>query len=53
MPAWLDNCVRGILKDPKFKPQKGRTKEESAWAICTAKYNEHKAEIKVLKKKSS
>lgn len=50
MPAWIENCVNGILKNPDFKPKKGRTKEQSAWAICTARYNERKALEKKTKK---
>lgn len=53
MPAQVERCVAAIMKDPKFKPMKGRTKEQSAWAVCNAKYNEQKATIKELKKRSS
>jgi len=38
MPKEYDNCVKGIMGNPKFKPQKGRTKKESAHAICTKKF---------------
>jgi len=32
--AKLESCVRQLVADPKFTPKKGRTKEESAWAVC-------------------
>lgn len=43
MPEQVERCVEAIMRDPDFKPQKGRTKEESAWAVCTAKYQESQA----------
>jgi len=49
MPAFIDKCVNAIMKDPNFKPLKGRSKEESAYAICWSKYNEHKKVIKKLR----
>src|SRR3990167_11144285 len=30
----MEKCVSDLKKNPKFKPQKGKTKEESANAIC-------------------
>lgn len=30
----IEKCVSSIMADPKFKPQKGRTKKESAIAVC-------------------
>jgi len=30
----MEKCVNGIMANSSFKPQKGRTKEESAHAIC-------------------
>ena len=36
-PKQVEECVKSIMADPKFKPQAGRTKEESAWAICQSK----------------
>jgi hypothetical protein len=36
MPQALEDCVQAILSDPDFKPQEGRTREESAYAICQA-----------------
>ena len=43
MPAAVEKCVRAIMANPDFKPKKGRTKEQSAWAICNARYQERKA----------
>lgn len=37
-PKDVEECVRAIMADPDFKPQEGRTKEESAWAVCQAKH---------------
>lgn len=34
MPPKVDACVRSLMDSPKFKPKKGRTKEQSAWALC-------------------
>ena len=34
--AKLDRCVEAKIGDPKFKPRPGRTKKQSAYAICTA-----------------
>jgi predicted RNA-binding Zn-ribbon protein involved in translation (DUF1610 family) len=34
LPPKVDRCVQSLLADPKFKPQKGKTKEQSAWALC-------------------
>lgn len=33
-PERVDRCVESLMKDPNFKPREGRTKEESAWALC-------------------
>ena len=38
-PAKLDRCVADLMADPDFKPQEGRTKEESAHAVCTVSIN--------------
>jgi len=38
MPKIVEECTKKILGNPDFKPKKGRTKKESAWAICTAMY---------------
>lgn len=38
MPVIVEECTKKILANPDFKPKKGKTKEESAWAICTAMY---------------
>ena len=40
MPEWTERCVKALMADPDFKPQEGRTKEESAWAVCQARYKE-------------
>ena len=32
--AKVERCVEHLMNDPKFKPKKGRTKKESAWAVC-------------------
>jgi len=55
MPAWVEKCVKGIMDDSNFKPREGRTKEESAWAICTSKYQKQKEtlENKLRKNKKS
>lgn len=37
MPKDLDDCVQAIITNPDFKPQEGKTKEESAYAICQEK----------------
>lgn len=37
-PASVDRCVAALMADPNFKPQAGRTKEESAWAVCQAQH---------------
>jgi hypothetical protein len=33
--AKLDSCVESKMHDPDFKPKAGRTKKQSAYAICT------------------
>jgi len=38
-PAELDRCVQALMDDPDFKPKEGRTKEESAYAVCNAQLN--------------
>ena len=37
-PKEVEDCVRALMDDPDFKPQAGRTKEESAWAVCQSKH---------------
>jgi hypothetical protein len=32
----IDSCVEEKMKDPNFKPQSGRSKKQSAYAVCTA-----------------
>jgi HK97 family phage prohead protease len=44
MPDSVDSCVDSILADPNFKPKAGKTKKESAYAICTAEYKTNKME---------
>lgn len=36
-PAELDRCVSALMADPDFKAQDGRTKEQSAYAVCQAR----------------
>jgi len=38
MPKKVEDCVKSLMGDPEFKPQKGKTKEESAYAVCQAKF---------------
>ena len=40
MPRAVDDCVKALMADPDFEPQEGKTKEESAWAVCQT---QHKA----------
>jgi hypothetical protein len=37
-PQQVEDCVKALMADPDFKPQEGKTKEESAWAVCQAQY---------------
>jgi len=46
MPKELDDCVRALMADPDFKPQAGRTKEESAYAVCQAKLGKKRDIVK-------
>lgn len=50
MPAEVEKCVQSLLANKDFKPKKGRTREQSAWAICTAQYNDRKQLEKKSKK---
>lgn len=34
--AKVERCVKRLLADPNFKPKKGRTKKQSAIAVCIA-----------------
>jgi len=43
-PAELDRCVQHLMNDPDFKPKEGRTKEESAFAVCQTQLNK-KSEV--------
>lgn len=39
MPKEFDACVRGLMKDPEFKPRKeNETKKDAAYAVCVAAY---------------
>lgn len=49
MPESVDACVESILADPNFKPKDGKTKKESAFAICNAEYKEIKMEDNNIK----
>lgn len=42
MPESVERCVKKLMADPGFKPRKGRSKKESAWAICTHAHNRKK-----------
>ena len=42
MPKKVEECVKKVLANKDFKPFKGKTKEESAWAICQAQYKKDK-----------
>jgi len=46
----FDKCVKDIMGDPNFKPQKGKTKEQSAFAICTERVGRDKKQNTELKK---
>jgi hypothetical protein len=39
-PKEVEDCVRALMDDPDFEPLEGRTKEESAWAVCQEKFKE-------------
>lgn len=39
-PQAVDDCVDALMADPDFEPREGRTKLESAWALCTWLYQE-------------
>lgn len=41
----IDSCVEGVLADPRFKPKKGRTRKESAIAICRARIQNNSMEV--------
>ncbi len=34
MPEAVERCVEKLMADPDFKPQEGKTKKDSAWAVC-------------------
>lgn len=36
MPQAVEDCRKRLMADPDFKPRKGQTKEEAAWAVCMA-----------------
>jgi len=48
-PKQVEECVQALLSNPDFKPLKGKTREESAYAICYAKYNERKEKANKMK----
>lgn len=37
-PKQVEDCVKHLIADPNFHPKEGRTKEESAWAVCQSKH---------------
>ena len=39
MPAKLDRCVKEVMSKPGFKAFPGRTKEQSARAVCRTVLN--------------
>ena len=41
MPKSVDDCVKALMANPDFEPQEGKTKEDSAWAVCQT---QHKAQ---------
>tara|TARA_Y100000034_G_scaffold126979_1_gene179072 strand:+ start:2544 stop:3086 length:543 start_codon:yes stop_codon:yes gene_type:complete len=43
MPEKVDEIKDALMADPNFKPQKGQTKEESAWAVATSKVQQMKS----------
>ncbi len=47
----LDRCVADLMDDPEFKPQEGRTKEQSAIAICQTSINKELAEKSLEREK--
>jgi hypothetical protein len=51
MPEFVDRCVQSILADQNFQPQEGRTREESAFAICYAKWNELQSQAEGLRER--
>ncbi len=48
--ARIEKCVKGRMADPDFKPQKGRTKKESAIAVCKSAITRSKEFSKQLSK---
>lgn len=45
----IERCVAAKIADSKFKPQKGRTKKESAIAVCKSAIIRSKEFSKQLK----
>ena len=43
MPAEVERCVKKLMADPKFKPKDGKTKKESAFAVCQSAQKKQKA----------
>lgn len=41
MPKSVEECVQAKMADPDFEPREGKTKKESAWAVCQ---EQHKAQ---------
>ena len=41
-PKEMDDCVKHLMADPNFKPKEGRSKEESAYAVCQSRMKEHR-----------
>lgn len=41
MPKFVDDCVKALMADPKFKPKDpSQTKEDAAWAVCQTRYKQ-------------
>lgn len=41
-PKPVEDCVDSLLADPNFKAYPGKTREETAYAICYSRYNKSK-----------
>ena len=46
MPQSVEDCVKALMRDPKFKPKNPKqTKREAAWAVCQAQHEEQQAQL--------
>ena len=48
MPAEVERCVRTLKADPDFEAFDGKTKSESAWAVCMKRYKERNKDSQVF-----